>query len=76
MTIKEVEKLLNTLSPDESSWEPWTIRVAVVVDEDEAISLMDYVKSIGYFGMLRRSDFGDIELVITDGNTGFTRDKA
>ena len=71
MNVNEVYDFLSNLVGTNRQ-----LRVSIIVSESEAQSMLARVKGWGYFGMLRSSQFGDIELVVSDENIGSTRSEA
>lgn len=51
------------------------VRLVFDVSEDEASTLMESIKKSGYVVNLQSSAYGDIEVVVTDGDVGSSQKK-
>lgn len=73
MIINEVRGLLDELDVTHAML---PVRLIFGVSEDEALALRDSIRQAGYVAHFQSSAYGDIEVVVTDGDVGSSQKKA
>ncbi len=67
MKINEAKGLLDDL---EIHFGTDSVRLVFKMSKEETPALMEYIKKVGYAAHLQSSAYGDIEVVVTDGDVG------
>lgn len=71
MKLKEAKRLIDML---EEIWPDQEVRLVFPITEED-VNKMEEIKGMGFSPYLEGSAYADIELVVRDENSGFTRDE-